>query len=114
MRLSELEVPFRQHRFLDLLCCLQGSGSKRLARAQSALSEDSTTTVSRFQGCSVSTRRPCISPKLDSVIGRATQKWMSSRPGLSTLFPIVLKATVEMRAAQCQDRVSSPDGPEHS
>src|SRR6516225_1976689 len=39
---------------------------------------------------------------------------MSSRPSLPTLFPIVLKPAIEMRAAQSQDRVGSPDGPEHS
>src|ERR1700692_5035827 len=39
---------------------------------------------------------------------------MSGRPGLPTLFPIVLKTTIKMRAAQCQDGVRSPDGPEHS
>src|SRR5215467_10113955 len=46
--------------------------------------------------------------------GRATWKWVSGRPSLPTLFPIILKAAIEMRAAQCQDRVGSPDSPEHS
>src|SRR6266849_7245093 len=39
---------------------------------------------------------------------------MSSRPSLVALLPIVLKTAIEMRAAQRQDRVGSPDGPEHS
>src|SRR6266446_6045029 len=39
---------------------------------------------------------------------------MSSRPSLVTLLPIVLKTAIEMIAAQPQDRVGSPDGPEHS
>src|SRR5580704_103275 len=39
---------------------------------------------------------------------------MSGRPGLATLLPIVLEASIEMGAAQRQDGVGSPDGPEHS
>src|SRR6202047_5606520 len=39
---------------------------------------------------------------------------MSSRPSLAALLPIVLKASIEMGAAQRQDGVGSPDGPEHS
>src|SRR6266581_618108 len=39
---------------------------------------------------------------------------MSSRQSLAAFLPIVLKTAIEMRAAQCQDRVGSPDGPEHS
>src|SRR5207302_314146 len=39
---------------------------------------------------------------------------MSSRRSLAAFLPIVLKTAIEMRAAQCQDRVGSPDGPEHS
>src|ERR1700721_1276063 len=39
---------------------------------------------------------------------------MSCRPSLATLLPIVLKASIEMGAAQRQDSVGSPDGPEHS
>src|ERR1700680_4665112 len=39
---------------------------------------------------------------------------MSSRQSLAAFLPIVLKTAIVMRAAQCQDRVASPDGPEHS
>src|SRR6202050_1699333 len=39
---------------------------------------------------------------------------MSCRPSVATLFPIVLKASIEMGAAQRQDGVGSADGPEHS
>src|SRR5450755_1841404 len=39
---------------------------------------------------------------------------MSCRPSLAALLPIVLKASIEMGAAQRQDGVGSPDGPEHS
>src|SRR6266481_5446841 len=39
---------------------------------------------------------------------------MSCRPSLAALLPIVLKASIEMGAAQRQDGVGSRDGPEHS
>src|SRR5258707_7287338 len=39
---------------------------------------------------------------------------MSSRQSLAAFLPIVLETAIEMKAAQCQDRVGSPDGPEHS
>src|ERR1700719_2294938 len=39
---------------------------------------------------------------------------MSCRPSLATLLPRVLKASIEMGAAQRQDGVGSPDAPEHS
>src|ERR1700733_12949999 len=39
---------------------------------------------------------------------------MSGRLSLAALLPIVLKASIEMGAAQGQDGVGSPDGPEHS
>src|ERR1700723_1470236 len=39
---------------------------------------------------------------------------MSCRPSLAALLPIVLKASIEMGAAQRQDGVGSADGPEHS
>src|ERR1700685_2138493 len=38
---------------------------------------------------------------------------MSGRPGLAALLPIVLEASIEMGAAQRQNGVGSPDGPEH-
>src|SRR5580693_6932773 len=40
--------------------------------------------------------------------------WMSCRPSVAALLPIVLEASIEMRAAQRQDGVGSADGPEHS
>jgi hypothetical protein len=46
--------------------------------------------------------------------GRATWKWMSSRLSHPTFFPIVLKAAIEMRSAQCQNRVGFPHGPKHA
>src|SRR5580700_475302 len=39
---------------------------------------------------------------------------MSCRPSVAALFPIILKASIEMGAAQSQDGVGSADGPEHS
>src|SRR5260370_6244585 len=39
---------------------------------------------------------------------------MSGRPALAALLPIVLEASITMAAAQRQDGVGSPDGPEHS
>src|ERR1700690_100444 len=39
---------------------------------------------------------------------------MSCRPSLAAVLPIVLKASIEMGAAQRQDGIGSRDGPEHS
>ena len=48
---------------------------------------------------------------LSALVGCATQKWTLRRPAR---LPVVLKASVEVRAAQCNDRVGGLDGPEHT
>ena len=47
-------------------------------------------------------------------VGGRHRSEKSSRASLTSALPIVLKAAVEMRAAQGQDGVGSPEGPEHS
>ncbi len=43
--------------------------------------------------------------------GCATYKWKLSRPAF---LPVVFKLTIQMAAAESQDRVGSSNGPEHS
>ena len=43
--------------------------------------------------------------------GCATYKWKLSRPAC---LPVVFKLTIQMAAAESQDRVGSSNGPEHS
>src|SRR6266403_6116843 len=43
--------------------------------------------------------------------GCTTYKWKLSRPAF---LPVVFKLAIQMAAAECQDRVGSSNGPEHS
>jgi amino acid transporter len=45
------------------------------------------------------------------LVGCTTYKWKLSRPAF---LPVVFKLAIQTAAAECQDRVGSSNGPEHS
>src|SRR6266576_3945060 len=67
----------------------------------------------RIGGDTASNRsiRRIVNGHVGSHFGCATYKWKLSRPAF---LPVVFKLTIQMAAAESQDRVGSSNGPEHS